>query len=88
MPTKNPTAAEALGDKIPFTFDGVDYLIDPTSEWPFDALESFEDGKIAAFLRAVLGTEQYAKFKATKPTVGRTNEFVEAFQAALGVQGN
>ncbi|WGH21362.1 tail assembly chaperone [Arthrobacter phage Emotion] len=88
MPTKNPTAAEAMGDKVPFTFDGVDYLLTPTSEWPFAALEEFENGRIAAFLKLVLDPEQYEKFKATKPTVGRTNEFVTAFQAALGLQGN
>jgi len=88
MPTTNPTAAEALGDKIPFTYDGTAYLLDPTSEWPFEALEVLEEGKVATFLKLVLGAEQYAAFRKHKYKVGRVNAFVEELQNALGVEGN
>jgi hypothetical protein len=88
MPTSNPTAAEALGDKVPFSHNGVDYLLDPASEWDADALEQYENGKIMTFLRMILGEEQYARFKATKPKVGAVNEFMLGIQKALGIKGN
>ena len=85
---KSPAAAEALGESIPFHFDGVDYELVPTSEWPFEAVEEFENGRVAAFLALVLGAEQYAAFKATKPKLGRVNEFVTELQKAVGIAGN
>jgi hypothetical protein len=84
----NPTAAEALDERVPFTFGGVDYLLPATSAWPFEALEAFEDGKVATFLRHVLGDEQMATFRATKPTVADFQELVVALQKGLGISGN
>lgn len=85
---KNATAAEALGGKVPFTYNGVDYLVTPSSDWDYDALEAYEDGKITVLLRSILGPEQHAAFKATKPKVGDVGAFVEAIQSALGLSGN
>jgi hypothetical protein len=85
---KSPTAAEALREQVPFTFDGVEYVVDPTSEWEYEVLEAFEAGKISAFLKALLGEEQHDKFKAGKPRVADLNRFVEAIQKALGISGN
>jgi hypothetical protein len=84
----NPSAAEALGDRIPVSFGGVDYLVTTSADWPYEALEAYEDGKIATFLRHVLGDEQHAAFKATRPRVATVNEFVDALTKALGVSGN
>lgn len=86
--TKNPTAAEALGEKVPFSYNGVDYLLDPSSEWDYEALEAFENGKVVTFLRMILGEEQHAAFKATKPKAGDVNDFLTALQKALGIKGN
>lgn len=85
---KSAAAAEALGEKIPFTARGVDLLLDPSSEWDFEAIEAFEAGKIATFLRLILGDKQYAAFKATKPKVGDVDAFVMDLQKALGIAGN
>lgn len=85
---KNPIAAEALGDKIAFNYNGADYFVTSTEDWDYEVLEAFEDGKIVTFLRLILGTEQHAAFKATKPKVADVNAFVEAIQKALGIQGN
>lgn len=85
---KNPTAAEALGEHVPFTFAGVDYSVPPTSQWPFEALEAFEAGKVATFLRLVLGDDQVAAFRATKPTVATFQALVVELQDALGISGN
>lgn len=87
--TQKPAAAhEALGEKIPFSYRDVDYLVDPTSEWDFEAVENFENGRIATFLRLVLGDEQYAAMKKTNRTVGEVDTFAEELQKALGIQGN
>ncbi|USL85078.1 tail assembly chaperone [Arthrobacter phage SWEP2] len=84
---KTPAAAEALGENIPFTFQGEDWVVAPSSEWPFEAVEVFEVGQIAAFLRLVLDDEQYKRL--TKgATVGKVNDFVVALQKAVGIQGN
>lgn len=88
MSTKSPVAAEALAEKIPFAFDGVDYELDPTSEWPYDVLEAYESGRITVFLALILGAEQIAKYKATKPKVADVDKFVMAIQKALGIAGN
>lgn len=85
---KSPTAAEALGEKIHFIFGGIEYLVAPTSEWSYDALEAFEDGKVTTFLREVLGADEHAKYKATKPRVSDVGDFVTALQKALGISGN
>lgn len=84
----SPAAAEALGVRLPFTFDGVDYEIDPSSEWPYDALESFEEGRVVAFLKIILGPEQHAAFKATKPKVSDVSRFAEVIQSTVGIAGN
>lgn len=85
---KSAAAAEALGEKVPFSYNGVDYLVDPTSEWSYEALEAYEDGRISGFLKALLGEEQHDAFKATKPRISDVNSFVEALQKAVGIQGN
>lgn len=84
----NPAAAEALGEAVPFTFRGVEYRVPPTTEWDYEALEVFESGKVATFLRMVLGEAEHNRFKATKPKVSDVNEFVAALKGALGIQGN
>jgi hypothetical protein len=86
--TKNPTAAEALAEDVPFEFGGVKYVLPPTSEWTYDTLEAFEEGKISAFLKALLGDKQHDAFKATKPKISAMNEFVLGIQKALGISGN
>jgi hypothetical protein len=84
----NPTAAEALDERVPFSFGGVDYLVPTSADWPFEALEAYEDEKIATFLRHVLGDEQMTAFRATKPTVADFQELVVALQKGLGISGN
>ncbi len=86
--SKSAAAAEALAEKIPFTWNGIDFELDPTTEWDYEALEAYESGKITAFLRLILGEAQHAAFKATKPKVGAVNEFVREIQKALGIAGN
>lgn len=89
MPSTKPAAAhEALGESIPVDFRGVSLLILPSSEWPFEALEAFEEGKVATFLRLILGKDQYAEVRKVTPKVGDARDLVEAIQDALGISGN
>lgn len=85
---KPASAAEATAETVPFTHNGVDYELTPSSEWDYEALEAFENGKIATFLRLILGDAQHAAFKATRPKVNDVNTFVVEIQKALGIQGN
>ncbi|GAA2230252.1 hypothetical protein N1031_06940 [Herbiconiux moechotypicola] len=85
---KTPAAAEALGERIPFSYSGVDYLIDPTTEWSYELLLALENGRFASFIQGVLGDDQHEIFRATKPKIGELNDFVIAIQKAAGVSGN
>ena len=85
---KSPAAAEALGEKIPFTFDGVDYAVLPSSEWSWDALEAYETGRILAFLSEILDGDSFAALRKAKPKAATLGEFVAALQKATGIAGN
>lgn len=88
MATQNSAKSEALDEKIEFEFDGDTYEVPPAKEWDLEVLESYEDGMIATCVRALLGEEQYAIFKAKKRSVGDLNDLFEEVQKALGVEGN
>lgn len=83
-----PAKTEAVGEAVTFDYDGLTFTVPPASEWDLDVLESYEDGKIVATLRALLGADQWSKFKATKRTVQDLNDLFEAVQEALGISGN
>lgn len=85
---KNPVAAEATGSLIAFDYEGVSYEISPASEWTIEALEAFEDDRIVAFLREILGAEQFQTFKRQNPRVSDIPDFVTVLQGALGISGN
>lgn len=86
--TKSAAAHEALAESVPFTYEGEDYSVAPSSEWDLDVLEAFENGKLVTFLRGVLGSEQYAAYRKAHPKVGGLEPFVVAIQKALGIKGN
>jgi hypothetical protein len=80
--------AEATNAPLDFTFENTKYQILPTNEWPFEALEAMEDGKVLTILRHVLVGDGYKTFAATKPNVGRVTAFYEDAQKVLGIAGN
>lgn len=88
MATKNAAKAEATSERISFEWNGEEFTVIPTSEWPFEALEAYEDGKVTQFLRAILGPEEYAHFKSLRPRTADLESFVDTIQAALGIEGN
>ncbi|CCQ44312.1 hypothetical protein ARTSIC4J27_236 [Pseudarthrobacter siccitolerans] len=89
MTSKNtPAAAEALGEIIPFAFEGKDFAVAPSSEWSFDAIEAYEEGRVLAFLREILDETSFKTLRAMKPKASVLGEFVGALQKAAGIAGN
>lgn len=56
------------------------------ADWDVDALEAFEDGKAAAAVRAVLGPQQWAEFKKTKPKTRDLAAVSDAIASAMGFE--
>lgn len=72
-----------------FIFEGEKYEVPPTSEWDLDVLEAVEEDKAVSIVKALLGAEQYAKFKNQKPRkVADLIKLFEALSRAVGLQGN
>lgn len=88
MATRNSAQAEATNSPIEVEFDGETYTVPPAREWDLDVLEAYEDEKIVATVRGVLGAEQYAKFRSKRRTVGELEDLFLGIQEALGVEGN
>lgn len=90
MATKkvNPVEAEARSIRVSFTWRDEEFTVLPSSEWPYEAVEEFEEGHIAKFLKLILGEEEHNHFKALKPLASDVESFVAAMQEALGIQGN
>lgn len=86
--TTKAIKAEAQSTYTEVEYDGETYSVPPTMEWDLDVLEALEDGQIVKAVRALLGEEQYAKFKSTKPTVADLNALFEEIGKAAGFSGN
>lgn len=80
--------AEALNEAVTFEYDGETYTVAASKDWDLDVLEQYEEGKVAATVKALLGPEQWATFRSTKRTVGDLSDLFEALQKAIGVSGN
>lgn len=75
---------EAQEATITFTFRGKEYTLPPNlNEADGDVLEHYENDKPISALRALLGEEQFAAYKAAeKPKVKDHIDFIgEAFKA-------
>lgn len=64
------------------TFEDVDYTIAPAEDWSLDAIEAYEDGKIATLVREILGAEQWARFKEKPRKVSDLTAFMREFEKA------
>jgi len=87
-PKTNPVADEANGTLVPVEFRGDTYRVPPTSLWPITALAEFEEGRVVAFLKGILGPVQHKTLLASGANVGELGEFVTSIQEALGIEGN
>jgi len=76
--------AEALDVMIDVIFDGETFAIPPATRWGIEVLENFEDGKMTSTVRALLGADGWARFKAKPRTVADLEALMEAVTSALG----
>lgn len=86
MATKKVVTKEATKEAVVVSFKGLELtVLADRDAIPFAALEAFEDGKPIAFLRAMLGTKEYARLKTVVTTVSDFNDFMDAVLAAVGI---
>lgn len=89
----NGQKVEADPKPVEFTFDGVDYTVDPEAANDLELLEALEDGKYITAIRSYLGADQWAQFKdsqrndAGRVSADKTEAFLNALMEAVG-QGN
>lgn len=90
----NTPAVQAVRDEAAaapepkrLTLAGVEYLLPATSDqWPLAALEGFEEGKIVAAVRSLLGPEQWNRLKDTGATLADLNVLAEKIASVYGFQ--
>lgn len=64
-----------------------EYLVPAGSDaWPLAALEGFEEGKIVAALRALLGPDQWGRLKSTGATLSDLNTLAEQIATVYGFE--
>lgn len=80
MPTKN----DATGQPHSVEFDGETYLVPPADAWDLSVLEAIDNNKMTHALRALLGDEQYAKFRAGGRKVADLGRFFEVAGKSVG----
>lgn len=87
--TKSAAAAEALAIAVEVPFKDRTFRVLPSIEWPFEALEHYEAGLIASFVKSILADDaEVEAFRAARVKVGDLPEFVAAIQTASGIAGN
>jgi len=68
-------------------FEGLSIELPTLSEdLPLDIVEKFEDDKIVAFVRALVGDENWVKFKSTKPSMKDFGRLADAIGGVYGFE--
>lgn len=69
---------DATGAPHEVEFNGETYLVPTADEWDIDVLEAIDEQRLTHALRALLGVEQYAKFRKTNTKVKALGDFMNA----------
>lgn len=78
---KEPARHEADGDDVlTIEFHGTDFEIPVPDDWTLDAVEAFSKGDPFTGLREILGTDQWATFKANF----NRRKYLEEFSNLVG----
>ncbi|MGW5397807.1 hypothetical protein [Streptomyces sp. NRRL F-2580] len=78
-------SAEAKDQDTAFEFKGEQFLIKSPMNLPDEVLDVIEEGAgERAITRAIVGPEQWAKYRALRCTIGEFNEFLEKVTEAAG----
>ncbi|MET9425650.1 hypothetical protein ABZY06_33940 [Streptomyces sp. NPDC006540] len=75
---------DATGTDHEVEFNGETYLVPPADDWDISVLEHIDGQKITFALKALLGDEQYAKFRKSNSKVSALGEFMNAASAKAG----
>jgi hypothetical protein len=79
---------EATESEIVFTYEDKSYFVSTAVEWDVAVLEAYEEGKVAAFLRALLGPDQWKTFTAKPRKVRDLTALFAAIESATVGRGN
>lgn len=84
---KPAVQAEAEGDATAVVkWRGHEFTVAlDADDWPVELLVAFEDGRVAAAVRAALGPAQWSTFMRTKPRTRDLSELYDALATALGL---
>lgn len=85
MATKKTLEKEALEEEIKFKYLDVEYVVPPGKKWPLDAVEAQEEGKLATFLKCLLGNDQYKTLRKDVKTIEDLDAFAEKLFDALDI---
>jgi hypothetical protein len=89
---RKPAAAtaktEANDAEVAFAFEGKSYVVPTASEWDLPVLEAYEEGRVIAFTRELLGPDQWAAFKSKPRKVADITALFEAIESATVGPGN
>jgi hypothetical protein len=80
VPTKN----DVTGKPFSVEFNGDTYEVAPAEEWDLDVLEAIDENKLTHALKALLGDEQYATFRATNKKVKDLGAFFDVAGKQVG----
>ena len=85
MPPKAPTSDDTAA--TPVTFRALRLSVPPSMEWPAEAFEAFEDGKLITAVREILGDDQWALVKAERPkaTLAEVAALASSITTAVGL---
>lgn len=75
---------DALGVAHLVEFNGETYDVPPAEDWDLEVLEAIDESRMTVALRALLGDDQYAKFRATNKKVRDLGEFFTAAGKKVG----
>lgn len=78
---------EPMGRIVTVDYEGETYTFDADTI-TIDTLEDFDDQKFIRAIRAVLGPDQWAHYKARHPKAVDLNRFIAALLGAAGALGN
>jgi hypothetical protein len=65
-------------------FNGDTYSVPPADDWDLDVLEAIDEGHMTTAMRALLGPDQYATFRASNKKVRSLGEFFDVAGKAVG----
>lgn len=75
---------DALSKVHVVEFNGETYAVPAADDWDIDILEALDDQNMTHAIKALLGAEQYTKFRASNRKVPALGEFFSAATKVVG----